>query len=112
MITDRPLAVGTRVRLRAPSLLLDLQSNFGHVARPDQWDGYYIVRLERPARYRAPDGSTQVLHEVREAADNMDVVNTGTGLFISDVRGAVAHTSSAIFSVFDTVSTIFSRRDR
>jgi hypothetical protein len=77
MIDDTSLAVGTRVRLRAPSPLVELQSALGRIARPDVWDGYYIVRLDRPALYHASDGSTQKLDEVREAADNMDVVDGG-----------------------------------
>jgi hypothetical protein len=41
------------------------------------WAGYDIVRLDRPAVYHAPDGSTQELDEIREAADNLDIVNVG-----------------------------------
>ena len=77
MIDDASLAVGTRVRLRAPSSFVELRSALGRIVRPDEWDGYYIVRLDRPALYHAPDGSTQELDEIREAADNMDIVNVG-----------------------------------
>jgi hypothetical protein len=77
MIDDAPLAVGTRVRLRAPSSLVELRSPLGRIVRPDVWDGYYIVHLDRPAVYHASDGSTQELDEIREAADNMDIVSLG-----------------------------------
>lgn len=42
--------------------------------RPDRWSGYYIVRLDLPARYRHPGGRTEQLYEVREAADNLEVL--------------------------------------
>lgn len=74
MIEGQELATGTRVRLRAPHWLLDLQANTGEVVRPDEWDGYYIVRLDRPAAYRHADGRVEELREIREAADNMDVL--------------------------------------
>ena len=73
MIEQKPLAVGTRVRLRSAPHVVDLRSDTGQIVRPDIWDGYYIVRLDQPARYLASDGAIEELTEIREAADNMDV---------------------------------------
>jgi len=70
----KPLAAGTRVRLRSASHLVELRSDLGRVVRADIWDGYYIVRLDQPALYHDPNGSTEELTEIREAADNMDVL--------------------------------------
>jgi hypothetical protein len=74
MIGEQDLATGTRVRLRAPHWLLELRADTGEVVRPDAWDGYYIVRLDRPAAYRHADGRVEELTEIREAVDNMDVL--------------------------------------
>ncbi len=76
MIEQQPLAVGTRVCLRSPSRLVTLRSNLGRIARPDVWDGYYIVELDQPAIYHEADGSSQELTEIREAVDNLDVVSS------------------------------------
>ena len=74
MAKIRTLSSGTRVRLVAPHWLLTLRADTGQVVRPDQWDGYYIVRLDQPALYRHADGRQEELIEVREAADNMQVL--------------------------------------
>jgi len=37
---------------------------------PD-WDGYYIVRLDKPARYYC-HGADEPLDEIIEAADNLE----------------------------------------
>jgi hypothetical protein len=63
--------VGARVRLRAPSPLVELRSDTGTVLRPDVWDGYYIVRLDAPARLQH-DGHVEEVSEIAEAADNLD----------------------------------------
>jgi hypothetical protein len=63
--------VGARVRLRAPSPDLELRSGTGTVVRPDVWDGYYIVRLDAPARLDH-DGTVEEVSEVAEAADNLE----------------------------------------
>jgi len=74
MIEQQPLAIGTRVRLRSPSRMVVLRSKLGHIARPDVWDGYYIVRLDEPALYHESAGSVQELTEIREAGDNLEIV--------------------------------------
>ncbi len=68
------LRKGTRVRLRAPTWGLTLRSDTGRVVRPDEDDGYYVVRLDRPALYDHGTGRPVELAEVVEASDNMDVL--------------------------------------
>ena len=74
MIERREIAPGTRVRLRSASHVIDLQSTTGRIVRPDEWGDYYIVRLDRPARYHHADGRVEELDEIREDADNLDVL--------------------------------------
>jgi hypothetical protein len=73
-IDDAHISIGARGRLVAPSPLLELRADTGTVIRPDQWDGYYIVRLDAPARLRHDEGEPEELAEVAEAADNMEVL--------------------------------------
>ena len=75
MIEEPALAPGTRVRLRGHPIAVELRSPDGVVVRPDEWDLYYIIRLDRPALYRRADGATEELPEIREALDNMDVLS-------------------------------------
>ena len=75
-IDDAHIAIGARVRLRAPSSFLELRADTGTVVRPDVWDGYYIVRLDAPAvLHHDPDPPAEVL-DVAEAADNLDALGT------------------------------------
>jgi hypothetical protein len=80
MIEQQPLRVGTRVRLVAPHWLLTLRADTGAVVRPDEPDGYYVVKLDEPAVYRHADGHTEDLAEVIEAADNMEILEA-TGAY-------------------------------
>lgn len=73
------LAIGTRVRLAAPAAGLELPVPTGRVVRADEWAGHYVVELDAPARYRHVDGSEEVLREVREAADNLEVLASVEG---------------------------------
>jgi len=75
----KKLVPGTRVRLHAPSPLIALTTDTGVIARPDKWRGYYVVRLDRPAEYIRGDGETQTLYEVREAGDNLTVIDLAAG---------------------------------
>jgi hypothetical protein len=74
MIEEQQIVTGMRVRLRAPSPLVELRSDTGTVLRPDEWDGYYIVSLDRPALYHEGDGRVRELPEIAEAADNLEVL--------------------------------------
>ena len=73
-IDDAHISIGARVRLRAPSPLLELRADTGTVVRSDKWDGYYIVKLDRPALLRHDPRAPEELAEVAEAADNMEVL--------------------------------------
>src|SRR5581483_10138034 len=53
------LEVGTRVRIPVPSYELRLRSNTGTVVAPDEYDGYYVVRLDEPATYYPGDGTSE-----------------------------------------------------
>lgn len=68
------LRVGMRVRLHAPIAGLSLRSDTGTVVRPDEDDGYYVVRLDEPARSDHGVGRTEELAEVVVASDNLDIV--------------------------------------
>ena len=53
---------------------MDLKADTGSVVRHDKWAGYYIVRLDRPAVYHHADGRVEELEEIREAADNLEIL--------------------------------------
>jgi hypothetical protein len=70
------LAKGTRVRLRSVSHVLTLAAgpsgDLGRIVGRDELD-YYLVRLDRPAKY--DDGVVVgYLREILEDADNLEVV--------------------------------------
>ena len=73
-VRGRALEPGTRVRLRSASHVIELRSATGRIVRPNEWGDYYIVRLDRPALYHHADGRVEELEEIREDADNMDVL--------------------------------------
>jgi hypothetical protein len=68
------LRPGDRVRLRSAPAQTDLQGDPGSVVRRDEWAGYYIVRLDRPALYHHADGRVEELPEICEAADNLAIL--------------------------------------
>lgn len=68
------LRAGARVRLRSAPAQTDLQGDTGSVVRADEWAGYYIIRLDRPALHHHADGRVEELLEIREAADNLEIV--------------------------------------
>jgi hypothetical protein len=76
MVLERKLASGTRVRLVAPSCLLELRTATGTVVRKDQWADYYIIRLDEPALYHGGQGTPETLCEIAEDIDNLEVIET------------------------------------
>ncbi len=75
MMLRGDLQPGARVRLHAPSPTVALEVDTGVVARPDpRWGGYYIIRLDKPGRYQRADGEVEPLYEIREAGDNLTVI--------------------------------------
>ena len=76
MLEGRILSAGTRVRVCGPTTALGvtLASPEGTVVGPAEWGGYYIVRLDQPARYQVADGHVEMLAELREYWDNLDVL--------------------------------------
>jgi hypothetical protein len=66
---------GDRVRLVAPSPILDLASDLGTIVRPDEDVdlGYWIVRLDAPATGRCGDEPV-TLDEIVEMDDNLEVL--------------------------------------
>ena len=68
------LAPGTRVRLRSASHVITLQADTGYVVKPAEWLDYYIVHLDRPALYMHLDGRFESLDEIREDADNLEIL--------------------------------------
>jgi len=73
---DISIKIGARVRLAAPSPLLELRVDTGTVARRDDWDGYYIVRLDAPALLRHGRDASEEVVEVAEAADNLEAIDS------------------------------------
>jgi hypothetical protein len=62
---------GDRVRLMGtPSGLQLATPNGTVVAAHDEWEGYYIVRLDRPANYYCR-GHDEPLSEIVDAGDNL-----------------------------------------
>ena len=85
MVNRPAIAIGTRVRLRDHPIGVRLRSHAGTISRPDQWDGYFIVRLDEPAIYFRADGTTETLAEMVEARDNLIIK------FADDVTLASVH---------------------
>lgn len=75
------LRPGQRVRLRPPLLEVELRSPLGTVARVGDYAGYYVIRLDEPARYfplgQATGGESEEITELVESADNLDVWQDG-----------------------------------
>lgn len=69
------LQTGTRVRLPSVGADVELRSPFGAVVGPDEWDDYYIIRLDEPARFFNADGSVEDLSEITEMVDNLEVLS-------------------------------------
>jgi hypothetical protein len=82
MISHPALKAGTRVRLRSVSHVLTLSDlpggDLGRIVRPDELD-YYLVKLDRPAWYRRPDGAQELLSEILEDIDNLEVIDPHPG---------------------------------
>lgn len=73
-VIDRPKR-GQRVELEGNPIGVTLTARTGMIVRPDdEWDGYYIVRLDAPAVYHHANGETETLLEIREAADNLQLL--------------------------------------
>lgn len=70
----KDLAPGTRVRLRAPTWGMTLESNLGTVIEPDIYDDHYVIHLDKPALYDHGGEKPEVLTEVVEMIDNLDVL--------------------------------------
>ncbi len=49
-------------------------ANTETIVGADEWDGYYIIHLDVPARYHYADGRTELLQDIREAGDNLTVL--------------------------------------
>jgi hypothetical protein len=78
MVQTAVIQEGTRVRILGPdsALGVTLATPFGTVVAPDEYQGYYLVRLDEPASYRHTDGYTEQIDEVREFWDNLDILET------------------------------------
>ncbi len=74
VVDDADFAPGARVRIRSKPIGVTLASTTGTIVGADEWDGYYIVRLDLPARYHCADGHTEPLQEIREAGDNLTIL--------------------------------------
>jgi hypothetical protein len=70
----KELAPGTRVRLRAPTPGLALESDLGTVICPDRYGDYYVIQLDEPALYDHGGEEPEVLSEVVELIDNLDIL--------------------------------------
>jgi hypothetical protein len=68
------LEKGTRVELIAPTPLLKLKSALGSIIKPDEWFGYYLVRLDKPATYYDAERKRRRLRIISESRDNLALV--------------------------------------
>jgi hypothetical protein len=70
---------GTRVRIVAPSPVVELRSDTGTIIGPDQWEGYYLIHLDLPAISRDTAGGTpEDLPDIREHTENLTVADALT----------------------------------
>ncbi|HEY7907968.1 MAG TPA: hypothetical protein VIC60_03800 [Thermomicrobiales bacterium] len=73
MLPDIPivdLAPGTRVQITAKPIGVTLASSTGVIVNKSKWEGYYLVRLDKPAIYHKADGTDESIDEIVEAPDN------------------------------------------
>lgn len=75
IIDNADLAPGTRVSIRGKPVGVTLDKTTGTIIKADEWDGYYIIHLDVPARYHCADGRTELLQDIREAGDNLTVLS-------------------------------------
>jgi hypothetical protein len=72
---------GQRVRLRPPLIEVDLASPLATIAREGDYDGYYVLRLDEPARYyplgQATSTEFELIDELVENSDNLDIWEDG-----------------------------------
>jgi len=74
LIDDADFAPGARVSIHGKPVGVTLNSTTGTIVKADEWDGYYIVRLDIPAIYHCADGRTESIQDIREAGDNLTVL--------------------------------------
>lgn len=75
---DPALPPGTRVRLLATALPVELEADTGAIVRAmDGRAATYIVHLDRPARY-TEGGRVDYLDHLREDGDHLVVLAPGT----------------------------------
>lgn len=65
------LKPGTRVKVTLHHNLLRLQDSRGTILGPDIWEGFYRIKLDRPAIY-VEDGS--YVWEIMESEDSMEII--------------------------------------
>jgi hypothetical protein len=74
VLRHQTLRSGTRVRIVDHPVQVTLRAFTGVIVKPDEWDDYYIIRLDEPALYHQADGSNGELHEIVEHHDNLDIL--------------------------------------
>ncbi len=81
MVQTSALREGTRVRILGPesALGVTLVSPLGTVVGPDEYQGYFLVRLDQPGTFLHPDGRREQIDLVREYWDNLQVVEPAEG---------------------------------
>jgi len=62
---------GTRVELIGEPIGVTLNESTGVIVGPSQWEGYVVVRLDRPGIYHNADGTDEPIDEIVEAPDNL-----------------------------------------
>ena len=73
MLEQTSLAPGTRVRVVGQPIGAELQSPTGVIVGPGDYDGYFIIQLDQPARYSYHDGRHEMLPQIVEFWDNIEV---------------------------------------
>jgi len=66
---------GTRVELMDEPIGVTLSSLTGEVVGPSRWEGFVVVRLDKPGVYHNADGTDEPIDEIVEAPDNLTVLS-------------------------------------
>lgn len=66
---------GMRVELMDEPIGVTLSSLTGEVVGPSRWEGFVVVRLDKPGVYHNADGTDEPIEEIVEAPDNLTVLS-------------------------------------
>ena len=62
---------GMRVEFIGEPIGVTLEDPTGVIVGPSRWEGYVVVRLDKPGIYHNADGTDEPIDEIVEAPDNL-----------------------------------------